>query len=205
MAAFFLSLAVIFVAELGDKSQLMALAFATRYRPLPVLVGISIATALVHLVSVLVGAVLGAAMPTHVINIVAAVSFVGFGLWTLRGDELSDDDEARAAKPAAKPLRLFDAGGLYLEVQPSGRKWWRWKYRFAGKEKRLSLGVYPETTLKQARTKRDEQRSLLAGGADPGSLLPDDAFGLLVQQAAPAELLKKCRRVRTFGHPSKLE
>ena len=58
MAAFFLSLAVIFVAELGDKSQLMALAFATRYRPLPVLVGISIATALVHLVSVLVGAVL---------------------------------------------------------------------------------------------------------------------------------------------------
>jgi len=100
MAAFFLSLAVIFVAELGDKSQLMALAFATRYRPLPVLVGITIATALVHLVSVLVGAVLGAALPTHAINIVAAVSFVGFGLWTLRGDELTDDDHARAARPA---------------------------------------------------------------------------------------------------------
>jgi putative Ca2+/H+ antiporter (TMEM165/GDT1 family) len=100
MAAFFLSLAVIFVAELGDKSQLMALAFATRYRPLPVLVGITIATALVHLVSVLVGAVLGAALPTHAINIVAAVSFVGFGLWTLRGDELTDDDQARAARPA---------------------------------------------------------------------------------------------------------
>ena len=100
MAAFFLSLAVIFVAELGDKSQLMALAFATRYRPLPVLVGITIATALVHLVSVLVGAVLGAALPTHAINVVAAVSFVGFGLWTLRGDELTDDDQARAARPA---------------------------------------------------------------------------------------------------------
>lgn len=100
MAAFFLSLAVIFVAELGDKSQLMALAFATRYRPLPVLVGISVATALVHLVSVLVGAVLGAALPTHAINVVAAVSFVGFGIWTLRGDELTDDDEARAARPA---------------------------------------------------------------------------------------------------------
>ena len=100
MAAFFLSLAVIFVAELGDKSQLMALAFATRYRPLPVLIGITIATALVHLVSVLVGAVLGAALPTQAINVVAAVSFVGFGLWTLRGDELTDDDEARAARPA---------------------------------------------------------------------------------------------------------
>jgi len=100
MAAFFLSLAVIFVAELGDKSQLMALAFATRYRPLPVLVGITIATALVHLVSVLVGAVLGAALPTHAINVVAAVSFVGFGLWTLRGDELTDDEQARAARPA---------------------------------------------------------------------------------------------------------
>ena len=112
MAAFFLSLAVIFVAELGDKSQLMALAFATRYRPLPVLVGISIATALVHLVSVLVGAVLGAAIPTHLVNIVAAVSFVGFGLWTLRGDELSDDDEARAAKPAANVV--FAVGTVFF-------------------------------------------------------------------------------------------
>ncbi|MEY4175066.1 MAG: hypothetical protein RI900_2231 [Actinomycetota bacterium] len=100
MAGFFLSLAVIFVAELGDKSQLMALAFATRYRPLPVLVGITIATALVHLVSVVVGAVLGAALPTTAISIVAAIAFVGFGVWTLRGDELSDDEQQRAARPA---------------------------------------------------------------------------------------------------------
>jgi putative Ca2+/H+ antiporter (TMEM165/GDT1 family) len=100
VAGFFLSLAVIFVAELGDKSQLMALAFATRYRPLPVLVGITIATALVHLVSVVVGAVLGAALPTTAISIVAAIAFVGFGIWTLRGDELSDDEQQRAARPA---------------------------------------------------------------------------------------------------------
>lgn len=100
MAAFFISLGVIFVAELGDKSQLMALAFATRYRPLPVLIGITAATALVHLVSVVVGAVVGAALPTKAIGIVAAIAFVGFGLWTLRGDELSDDDEQRAAQPA---------------------------------------------------------------------------------------------------------
>jgi putative Ca2+/H+ antiporter (TMEM165/GDT1 family) len=98
--AFLLSFGVIFVAELGDKSQLMALAFATRYRTVPVLVGITAATALVHLVSVFVGAVLGAALPTTLINVLAAVSFVGFGLWTLRGDELTDEDEQRAAQPA---------------------------------------------------------------------------------------------------------
>lgn len=100
LSAFLISLAVIFVAELGDKSQLMALAFATRYKAVPVLIGITLATALVHLVSVFVGAVLGAALPTTAINIVAALSFVGFGIWTLRGDELTSDEEERAAQPA---------------------------------------------------------------------------------------------------------
>lgn len=95
--AFLLSTIVIFVAELGDKSQLMALTFATRFRTLPVLVGITLATAVVHLVSVVIGAALGAAIPTRPISIVAAVAFVIFGLWTLRGDELTEQDEARAA------------------------------------------------------------------------------------------------------------
>ncbi|MGS0537506.1 Arm DNA-binding domain-containing protein [Xanthomonas oryzae pv. oryzicola] len=49
----------------------------------------------------------------------------------------------RKAQPASKPVRLFDGGGLYLEIAPSGGKLWRWKYRFAGKEKRLALGPYP--------------------------------------------------------------
>jgi integrase len=71
------------------------------------------------------------------------------------------------AKPTAKIQRLFDAGGLYLEIAPSGGKWWRLKYRHAGKEKRLSLGVYPETSLANAREKRDEARKLLATGVDP--------------------------------------
>lgn len=97
MNAFLLSTAVIFVAELGDKSQLMALTFATRFKTLPVLLGITLATAVVHLVSVVIGAALGAAIPTRPISIVAAVAFVGFGLWTLRGDELTEQDEARAA------------------------------------------------------------------------------------------------------------
>ena len=60
------------------------------------------------------------------------------------------DTKIRTAKPADKPKRLFDGGGLYLEVSPKGGKWWRLKYRFGGKEKRLSLGVYPEVTLKDA-------------------------------------------------------
>jgi putative Ca2+/H+ antiporter (TMEM165/GDT1 family) len=95
--AFLLSAAVIFVAELGDKSQLMALTFATRFKPVPVLVGITVATALVHAVSVVVGAVLGAAIPTRPISVIAAIAFVGFGFWTLRGDQLTETEQARAA------------------------------------------------------------------------------------------------------------
>jgi len=77
------------------------------------------------------------------------------------------DIKARAAKPAQKTYRLHDAGGMYLEVPPSGNKRWRLKYRIGGKEKRLSLGVYPAVGLKEAREKRDELRKLIAGGIDP--------------------------------------
>jgi len=74
----------------------------------------------------------------------------------------------RAAKPQAKTSRLYDTGGLYLELSPSGGKWWRWKYRFGGKEKRLSLGVYPDIALKVARDRRDDGRRQVANGIDPG-------------------------------------
>lgn len=100
MTAFLVSFGVIFVAELGDKSQLMALAFATRYPAGPVLIGITLATGLVHAFSVAVGAVLGAAIPTRPITIVAALAFVAFGVWTLRGDQLTEADRERAARPA---------------------------------------------------------------------------------------------------------
>lgn len=92
-SALVLSFWVIFVAELGDKSQLMALAFATRYRTLPVLVAITGATAVVHLISVAIGGAIGSALPAGAINVVGAVAFIGFGIWTLRGEELSDEDE----------------------------------------------------------------------------------------------------------------
>lgn len=77
------------------------------------------------------------------------------------------DTAIRAVKPADKTKRMFDGGGLYLEVSPAGGKWWRLKYRFGGKEKRLSFGVYPEVSLKDARARRDEARKLLAAGVDP--------------------------------------
>jgi len=73
----------------------------------------------------------------------------------------------RKAKPGAKPQRLFDGGGLYLEVTPSGGKWWRLKFRFGGKEKLLSMGTYPDTGLKEARQRRDDARKLIAEGTDP--------------------------------------
>ena len=80
------------------------------------------------------------------------------------------DIAVRRAKPQAKFYKLFDSGGLYLEVAPSGRKYWRWKYRFAGKENRLSFGVYPEVSLKVARKKRDDARYQLSNGIDPGAV-----------------------------------
>jgi integrase len=79
------------------------------------------------------------------------------------------DTAIRKAKPADKSRKLADGGGLYIEVAPSGGKWWRFKYRFEGKEKRLSLGVYPDVGLKDAREKHAEARKLLAAGVDPGA------------------------------------
>ncbi|MCA8094512.1 integrase arm-type DNA-binding domain-containing protein [Burkholderia anthina] len=78
------------------------------------------------------------------------------------------DAEIRNAPAREKPYRLTDGSGMYLEVSPAGGKYWRFKYRFAGKEKRLALGVYPEVSGKEARLRRDEARRLLANGIDPG-------------------------------------
>lgn len=73
------------------------------------------------------------------------------------------------AHPSAKTQKLFDGGGLYLEISPRGGRWWRLKYRFAGKERRISLGVYPEVSLADARHARDDARKLLRGGKDPSA------------------------------------
>lgn len=95
-ASLAVSSAAIFIAELGDKSQLMALAFTARYRPWQVLLGITLATTLVHAVSVGLGVTLGAALPGELVSLVAGLAFLGFAAWTLRGDALSDQDNRRA-------------------------------------------------------------------------------------------------------------
>jgi putative Ca2+/H+ antiporter (TMEM165/GDT1 family) len=113
------SFGVIFAAELGDKSQLMALALAARYRPLPVLAGLAAATATVHAVAVLVGAVVGARLPTEAISVVAGLAFFGFAAWTLRGDHLEDADVARATRPVRS---AFLAAGLAFLLAELGDK-----------------------------------------------------------------------------------
>jgi len=92
VTAFLTSLAIVVLAEMGDKTQLLAMAFATRFRWQTVMLGVLLATAANHLFAVYVGNYLTAIIPLSVIKIAAAASFILFGLWTLRGDELGDED-----------------------------------------------------------------------------------------------------------------
>ncbi|HEY9564685.1 MAG TPA: TMEM165/GDT1 family protein [Nocardioides sp.] len=114
MYAFLLSTVVIFVAELGDKSQLMAMTFATRYRARDVILGITAATAIVHLASVGIGVAIGSSFADYQdwISIVAGVAFLVFAGWTLRGDELTDE-EAQKAKNS-KGLAILAVGAAFF-------------------------------------------------------------------------------------------
>ena len=77
------------------------------------------------------------------------------------------DAAIRRVKPTEKQQKLSDGGGLFLLVHPNGSRYWRWKYRFNGKEKLLGMGIYPEVTLAKAREAREDARRLLASGVDP--------------------------------------
>jgi hypothetical protein len=70
------------------------------------------------------------------------------------------DTTCKTAKPMDKTYAVYDSGGLYLEIAPTGSKYWRFSYSFVGKRKRMALGVYPEVSLKEAREKRDELEKL---------------------------------------------
>ena len=97
------------------------------------------------------------------------------------------DAKARNAKPKAKAYKISDGEGLFLLITPSGSKYWRLKYFFAGKEKLLALGVYPEVTLADARDRRAQARKALAAGKDPG------------------ETKKEAKRLQTFQSTNSFE
>ena len=104
------------------------------------------------------------------------------------------DIAIKALKPKDKPYKESDSGGLYLEVAPSGGKWWRLKYRFGGKEKRISLGTYPTISLKDARERRDEAKKLLANSTDPGEKRKEDkaaAAAIAQEQALTFEVVAR--------------
>ena len=106
---------------------------------------------------------------------------------------------ARDAKGADKPYKLSDSGGLYMFVQPTGQRYWRLAYRWAGKQRTVALGVYPAVGLVDARRKRDEIRRLLAEGTDPVALRHERAAAarlaeLATFKAVAEEFVAKCER-----------
>lgn len=98
MSAFFLTAGIIFVAELGDKSQLLTLWFATRYRWWVVIGAVALATLLLHLVAVAVGALFGELLPERATLVVAGLAFIAFGAWSLRPESHDDDEGEEAAR-----------------------------------------------------------------------------------------------------------
>lgn len=102
------------------------------------------------------------------------------------------DTKCRSLPPKTKAYKASDSGGLYLHITPTGRKYWRFNYRYGGKHKTLALGVYLEVSLKEARSQRDEAKAMLAAGQDPvaekrkAKLLqevsPDDRFEAIARQ-----------------------
>lgn len=101
------------------------------------------------------------------------------------------DVQVRKEKPKEKPFKLSDGDGLYLEIMPSGAKYWRMKYRYGGKEKRLAFGVYPEITMAQARRRCEEARNHLANGQDPSAVKQDQKLQAKIAAANSFEAVSK--------------
>lgn len=89
-----------------------------------------------------------------------------------------NDMQIRRAKPEDKPYTLGDGQGLSLLIEPNGSKSWRFRYRYAGKPKMISLGVYPTITLADARSRRDEARKQVAEGLNPSEIRKEQKLAL---------------------------
>jgi integrase len=110
------------------------------------------------------------------------------------------DKAIKTKKPSEKIERLSDEKGLYLEVSPAGGKWWRLKYRFEGKEKRISLGTYPEVSLAHARERRDQARKQVAVGVDPSESRKAEKAASLEIDANLFEVLAREWMANTEGN-----
>jgi integrase len=117
------------------------------------------------------------------------------------------DAKVRNAKPGTKTTRLYDSGGLYLELSPAGGKWWRLKYRYRGRERRMSLGIYRDVSLAMAREKRDAARWLLAKKIDPQRKAEAGTFEAVArewhakQTWAPSHAVRVLRRLEKYAFP----
>lgn len=127
-----------------------------------------------------------------------------------------NDKAIKAAKPAERPYKLGDGAGLHLQVNPNGGRWWRFRYRYAGRERMISLGTYPATPLKAARHKRDECRRLLECDppVDPSAhrqaqkAAQADSFKIVAEEflsqsdAADSTIAKTRRRLEMYIYPT---
>lgn len=91
--------------------------------------------------------------------------------------------KVRNSKPKSRPYKLSDGEGLFLLILPTGGKYWRMRYKFAGKEKLLAFGVYPEVSLEAARKRRAETKALLAAGKDPGDAKKEEKRKIMLQRS----------------------
>ena len=98
-----------------------------------------------------------------------------------------NDTIIRKAKPDNKMYRLSDTHGLVIQINPTGSKLWRYRYRFAGKEKMLALGSYPDVSLAEARAMRDKARTDLKNGLDPSLVKKIDKLSITSQNEATFE------------------
>jgi len=116
MGAFLTAFVVIFLAEMGDKTQLVALAFATRFSPAIVIGAVTVATLVVHLFSVAIGEVLGLTVPHQWVAVLAGLAFIGFGVWTIRGDALDGEEEGGARHRALGPFLTVAVAFFLAEI-----------------------------------------------------------------------------------------
>ena len=98
MKGFWAALFFVFMAEMGDKTQLMTLAFSAKYKAMTVLLGVCLATLLINLISVALGQGFGKVFPAYWVNLIAGCAFIGFGIWTLRGDHAKEEEKPHFGK-----------------------------------------------------------------------------------------------------------